>query len=265
MKKAYLAGALGVMLMSSSCKTQKSPMEYFIGIDDVTTTIPVGDYEVKIEPTDELWITVNSSNPEATAMYNVPASNPAMRDDILGQTTPKQQTFTVDTEGNIFYPGVGKIHVAGMTVDQLRDYITKEVSKEVKDPIVLVQMINYRINIAGEVAHPGSIYVTSPRFSVLDAISQAGDLTQYGERNNVLLIREENGERKHIRLNLNSPDILSSPYFFMKQNDYIYVQPNNIRKDNSEYNQFNSYRLSVISTIVSGSASVISLIIALTR
>lgn len=265
MKKAYIAAALGVLLMSSSCKTQKSPMEYFIGIDDVTSAIPVGEYDVRIEPSDELWITVNSSNAEATARYNVPASNPAMRDDILGQNNPKQQTFTVDSEGTIYYPGIGKIHVAGMTVDELRDFITKEVSKEVKDPIVLVQMINYRVNVAGEVVRPGSIMVTSPRYSILDAITQAGDLTQYGERNNVLLIREENGERKHVRLDLNSPEILSSPYFFLKQNDYIYVQPNNIRKDNAEYNQFNSYRLSVVTTIVSASASVISLIIALTR
>lgn len=265
MKKVHFAAAVGVLLMASSCKTQKSPMEYFIGIDEVTSPISIGDYEVKIEPTDELWITVNSSNPEATARYNVPVSNPAMRDDILGQATPKQQTFTVDADGDIIYPGIGKIHVAGMTVDDLRDYITREVSKEVKDPLVLVQMINYRINVSGEVVRPGAIIVTSPRFSILDAIAQAGDLTQYGERNNVLLIREENGERKHIRLNLNSPEILSSPYFFMKQNDYVYVQPNNIRKDNSEYNQFNSYRLSVVSTVVSGSASIISLIIALTR
>lgn len=265
MKKAYIAAAVGFLMLSSSCKTQRSPMEYFIGIDEVTTPIAVGDYNVKIEPSDELWITVNSYNPEASARYNVPASNPAMRNDILGQSNPKQQTFTVDVDGDINYPGIGKIHVAGMTCEALRDFITKEVSKEVKDPVVLVQMINYRINVSGEVTRPGSIYVTSPRFSILDAIAQAGDLTQYGERNNVLLIREENGERKHIRLDLNSPEILSSPYFFMKQNDYIYVEPNNIRKDNSEYNQFNSYRLSVISTIVSGSASVISLIIALTR
>lgn len=265
MRKSHIAVAFGFLLMASSCSTQKSPMEYFIGIDEVSSPISIGNYEVKIEPGDELWITVNSSNPEATARYNVPASNPAMRDDILGQTSPKQQTFTVDVDGDITYPGIGKIHVTGMTIENLRDYIANEVSKEVKDPVVLVKIVNYRINVAGEVVTPGPILVTTPRFSILDAITQAGDLTQYGERNNVLLIREENGERKHIRLNLNSPEILSSPYFFMKQNDYVYVEPNNIRKENSEYNQNNSFKLSVVSTIVSGAASVISLIIALSR
>lgn len=249
----------------ASCKTEKSPMQYFIDIDEITQPIPTGDYSLTIKPADELYITVNSSNPEATAMYNMNATNPALRGDIVGTSNPKQQTFTVDPEGNINYPHLGVIHVEGMTVEELRDYITKRIEKEVEDPVVMVQLVSYRIIMLGEVNRPGYQYVSAPRYSILDAIAQAGDLNQYGERNNILLIREENGERKHVRLSLNSADLLSSPYFYLKQNDIIYVQPNNIRQDNSEYNQFNQYRLSVISTIVTASISIVSLIIAFTR
>ena len=107
------------------------------------------------------------------------------------------------------------------------------------------------------------VNVTRERFSVLDALSSAGDLTEYGERSNVLLVREENGKRTAHRINLNSSDILTSPYFYVQQNDYIYVTPNKIRQDNSKYNQNNAFKLSVISTIVSACSVVASLVIAL--
>ena len=102
------------------------------------------------------------------------------------------------------------------------------------------------------------------RYSILDALSDAGDLTEYGERSNVLLVREENGERKFIHLDLNSSETLTSPYFFLKQNDYIYVEPNKVRQANSKYNQNNSFKLTVISTVVSAASVIASLVIALT-
>lgn len=110
---------------------------------------------------------------------------------------------------------------------------------------------------------PGRIPVTTDRYSLLDALTAAGDLTPYGKRDNVLLIREENGVRKSVRLNLNDAATLQSPYFFLKQNDYIYVEPTDVRRHNAEYNQNNAFKLSVVSTIVSGCSVVASLIIAL--
>lgn len=99
---------------------------------------------------------------------------------------------------------------------------------------------------------------------MLDALADAGDLTEYGERSNVLLVREENGERKFVHLDLNSSDLLTSPYFYLKQNDYIYVEPNEVRQANSKYNQNNSFKLTVVSTIVSAASVIASLVIALT-
>lgn len=139
----------------------------------------------------------------------------------------------------------------------------KKVSETVEDPYVKVQLVNFKVNVLGEVARPGTIEVDTERYSLLDALAAAGDLTPYGERENILLIREENGQKHFHHLNLNDAATLSSPYFYLQQNDVIYVEPNKIRHDNSKYNQNNSYKLSVVSAVVSAVSVVASLCIAL--
>lgn len=151
-----------------------------------------------------------------------------------------------------------------MNVEQLQADITSKISKDVEDPIVIVELVNFQVNVAGEVLNPGIVPVTRNRFSILDALSAVGDMTPYGERSNVLLIREENGKKNYVHLDLNSSDILDSPYYYLKQNDYIYVEPNKVRQANSKYNQDNAFKLSVISTVVSASSVIASLVIALT-
>ena len=150
-----------------------------------------------------------------------------------------------------------------MTTQQLTADLVDRISAEVADPMVRVELVNFRVNILGEVARPGSFNVDRERYSVLDALADAGDLTPYGERSNVLLIREENGKRVCHSLDLNDSKLLESPYFYLKQNDAIVVQPNKIRQDNSKYNQNNAYKLSVISTVVSACSIIASLVIAL--
>ena len=172
-------------------------------------------------------------------------------------------TYLVDSKGDITMPVLGTLHVGGLTTEQIQQLVTEKVSIDVDNPTVIVKMVNFHVNVAGEVRTPGVVNVTRERFSVLDALSSAGDLTEYGERSNVLLVREENGKRTAHRINLNSSDILTSPYFYVQQNDYIYVTPNKIRQDNSKYNQNNAFKLSVISTIVSACSVVASLVIAL--
>lgn len=263
-RNLLIAGAAIVAL--ASCSTSKRyPLPYFMDIDQVAQGLPLDDYIVKIEPSDELFITINSVDPAATAGYNLPVSNPATISGLTSYSNPQQQTFIVDSNGYIEMPILGKIKVEGITTEELAAHLEDLVSKDVKDPVVRVELMNFKVNVAGEVARPGSINVHSPRFSVLDAISAAGDLTVFGERDNVLVIREENGKRYYERINLNSAEALNSPFFYLKQNDYVYVTPNGIRQDNSKYNQNNAYKLSVISTVV-GTASVIaSLIIAFAK
>lgn len=248
-----------------SCSTQKTSLPYFVNLSEtVTEPVTVGEFAPKVEPDDELLIVVTSVEPAATALYNLPFTNPALRDDVYKSTTPQQQTYIVDSEGNINFPVLGKVHVEGETVEQIQHKLTELISKDVEDPLVTVSLINFRVVIAGEVHSPRSVRVYRSRYSLLDALADAGDLTEYGERSNVLLVREENGERKFIRFDLNSAETLTSPYFFLKQNDYIYVQPNQIRQENSKYNQNNAYKLTVTSTVVSAASVIASLIIALT-
>lgn len=257
--------ALSAAAMMASCSTQRSPLPYFQDIDNAPAVVlDATAYQPLIEPTDELYVLITSSTPSATGDFNLPVSNPATASDLTRATTPQQLTYIVSPSGDIDIPQLGNVHVAGMTTTAAQEKIKSLVEKFVDNPTVVVRLQNFVVNVAGEVRSPGRKYIDRERFTVLDALSAAGDLTEFGERNNVLLIREENGQRVAHRLNLNSADLLSSPYFYVRQNDYIYVEPNAIREDNSKYNSNNAYKISVVSTIVSGVSVIASLVIALT-
>ena len=153
--------------------------------------------------------------------------------------------------------------MAGKSTQELTKELTDRISKDVENPVVRVQLVNFRINVLGEVKNPGAISVGRERYSILDALADAGDMTEYGERGNVLLIREVDGKRIFQRMNLNNSEVLSSPFFYLQQNDVVYVEPNEIRRENAKYNQNNSYKISVVSTIVSACSVIASLVIAL--
>lgn len=248
----------------ASCSKSTTQLPYFQDLTAKQGELPLNNYLQPIKPDDELYISVTSTSPEATAMYNVPTSNPAVKSTLPNVMTPTVQTYIVNSEGNILFPELGTIHVEGMTTEGLQKYLTEMISKDVDNPMVKVELINFQVNVGGEVQNPKTIPVTRSRFSILDALSAAGDLTPYGERSNVLIIRENGGKREFARLDLNSSDLLTSPYYYLQQNDYIYVEPNSIRQANSKYNQDNAFKLSVISTIVSASSVIASLVIALT-
>ena len=256
--------ALALCLGLASCSTQKSNLPYF---EDIITVeqgeLPQMPYTAKIQPDDELFISITSEQPLATAAYNVPFSNPAKADQFTQNTAPRILTYRVDSKGDIDMPVLGKVHVAGMTVEQLRNYLVEKVSKDVADPMVTVSLVNFTVSVAGEVKTPMIVRVDGNRITVLEALAAAGDLTEYGERSNVLVVREVEGKREYAHLDLNSSETLLSPYYYLQPNDYVYVSPNNIRQANSKYNQNNAFKLSVISTIVSACSVVASLIIAL--
>lgn len=263
MKHFSMCIATFLAIALCSCSSSKSSLTYFEDIkESVSGEFDASKYLIKIEPNDELFITVTSTYPEASAIYNLPLANPAERLQILSVTNPQQQTYIVNADGKISFPVLGDIQVAGLTTTQIKENLTKLIAADVEDPSVRVELVNFRINVLGEVKAPGAIKATSERYSILDALADAGDLTEYGERSNILLIREENGKITYHRLNLNDTSVLTSPYFYLKQNDAIYIEPNSIRKANSKYNQNNSFKISVISTIVSACSVIASLVIA---
>ena len=177
---------------------------------------------------------------------------------------PKQLTYIVDSKGDIIMPELGKVHVAGLTVEQLQNQLTASISRWVENPQVNVRLLSFDIYVLGEVNRPGRINTTDNTLNILDAISAAGDLTQYGLRDRVMLIRNEGNKQKRVILDLGSADLLTSEYFYLRPGDYIYVTPNQVKEDNAKYDSNKAYNLSKISTIVSAASVIASLVIALT-
>lgn len=265
MKKYYsiiVAGLLSLTLFS--CKTQQVKLTYFDNASE-GTVLGSNDYEILIAPDDELMITISSLVPAATGPYNLPITNYTKNELLPGQNTQLQySTYLVDTKGDIDMPILGKVHVAGFTTNQIKENLRDLVSKSVESPVVTVKLVNFKVNVIGEVNAPGAYTVNRERYSVLDALAAAGDLSIYGLRDQVYIIREENGAKTFHHLDITDANIVSSPYFYLRQNDVVYVAPNKVRIENSKYNQNNAYKLSVISTIVSAASVIASLVIALT-
>jgi len=222
----------------SSCYNTKN-VAYFQDLTDTSkiyTQAIKGSYEVHIQPDDIIEIIVNSINPEATAVFNLGNSTPVA--DIVSPSSASNAIVTtdsrsaalrgymVDKNGVIDFPVLGKLYIQNFTINQVKDTIEKKLDTYLKNPIVNARILNYKITVLGEVKNPATYTLPSQRISVIDAIGMAGDLTIYGKRENVLLIREENGERKFVRLNLNGSALFQSPYYYLKQNDVVYVEPN---------------------------------------
>jgi polysaccharide biosynthesis/export protein len=171
-----------------------------------------------IKPNDILQISVQTIDPSATAMMGTQSAAPA-----TGQGNVSG--YMVDQSGEIELPLAGRIKVGGLTTSQARDAIAKRASQYYKNPVVNVRFSNFTITVLGEVGKPGQITVPSEKISVLDAIGLAGDLRVTGRRNDILLIREENGKKVFFRYDLNKEDMFHGPYFYLRQHDILYVGP----------------------------------------
>ncbi len=269
MKKILLM--LVAVVILSSCSTKK--LAYFTDISEMPAgSITAGHPGLKIKPGDELFITVTSEVPEATVAYNLPLSNPGsmtgkmeIGSDVAIMTSQvKQQTYIVDRQGDISFPVLGRIHVEGMTTGQLTAELTNRISQNVDDPYVRVELINFRVKVLGDVTKPDSYDVKGETMTVLDALAMAGDMTPYGRRDNVLVIRQNGDQTTYERLDLRDSKAITSPYFYLQQNDVVYVEPSKGRLSQAD-SQNNAYKINVISAIVSGVSVISSLIIAITR
>jgi polysaccharide export outer membrane protein len=164
----------------------------------------------------------------------------------------------VDNEGNITFPLLGKIHVAGSTISGMTDSLTNLVKPLVADAIVSIRLLNFKITVLGEVLKPGSMSIPNERVTILDAIGLAGDLTVFGRRDNIKIIREVNGKREMGMLDLKNGDIFNSPYYYLRQNDIIYVEMNNRKMGNAD--QTNVRTISIVLASITAVALIISTI-----
>lgn len=253
-------------MMYSSCNTSKQSLTYFNDLTAMESAVMKQiEQPVIIRPDDELLITVSSVTPSVTAEYNAPLVNPALASNLNVNTQPQLQTYIVNSSGDITMPVLGKIHVEGLTTDQLTDDLYERISKNVKDPYVRVELMNFSVNVLGEVRTPGQKIkpVGLDSFNVLEALAASGDMTEFSDRSNVIVLRKENGEITSHRLDLNDSRSMESPYFYLQQQDVIIVPPSQSRQSNARYDTNNSFKIQVVSTIVSALSVVASLVIAL--
>lgn len=211
-------------------------------------------YDAKIMPKDLLTITVNTSDPEAAAPFNLVVQSPinVARTSNLTQQ-PSLQQYLVNNDGFIDFPVLGRLQVGGLTKNEAENLIREKLGDYLREtPIVTVRMSNYKIAVLGEVAHPGMFTVNNEKVNIFEALAMAGDLTVWGLRNNVKLIREDaTGKREIINLNLNNAEIVTCPYYYLQQNDILYVSPNKTKAKNSDIGQSTSLWFSATSILVS--------------
>ena len=220
-------------------------------------------YSLKIKPDDELKINISSVVPVATSQYNLPAVNYIGRSDTQISNSGTISTYTVSESGHIVIPSIGKIKVSGLTPEEVSDLIKEKISETVTDPIVKVDLKNFHVIVLGSVSSPGTKSFSGQRCSIFDAIGAAGDITLHGRKDNVVLMRECNGNiEKHV-LDLTDASILESPYYYLQQNDILMIDATDVSKENSTYNTMNSFKLQTTSTIVSAASVIASLLIAL--
>ncbi len=253
-KKVMWSGVLGIaLLMVSSCKTP-SNISYFQDFyNNPDTVVNLQNKVITIKPTDKLYIGVKSKDQQISQLFNLTGGNSSSSSNV----SKDAYYYTVDGKGNIDFPVLGTVHVANLSREQVAEKIKKALIEAslVKDPVVTVGLSNLHYSVMGEVNHPGQFAIEDEKVTILDAISNAGDLTITGVRDDVMVLRQENGHQKIYKINLCSgKDVFSSPVYYLQQNDVVYVSPNDTKKRTSTVNgntiQSTGFWLSVSSLAV---------------
>jgi polysaccharide export outer membrane protein len=229
--------------------------------------MPVPDPVIKVG--DVLMITVNATNPESALPFNLPLvpAGETARSYGVGNGSYLSyglgmQNFLVDIEGNIVYPVIGKLQVAGMTKTKLAEKIKSEIFPRyiTEEPIILVRYGNFKISVLGEVLRAGSFVIDNEKVSILEALALAGDMTIYGRRESVLLVREKPGFRESVRIDLRDKNLANSPYFYLQQGDVIYVEPNDSKARSSKISSAETLSISIVGTLISLTTLLINII-----
>ena len=235
MKNIFLYFITAILFFTQTSCVSNRRLTYFKGLSDTTFTLANTNFEPTIQKGDIIYIGVTSANPIEAAIFNSNNSILSMGagvTQIPSNVTPGQ---LITDDGIIKIPQVGQLTAIGKTTKQLANEIQVAISPFLKDPLVTIRFLNFRVTVLGEVLKPSVINVTNERISILEAIGQAGDLTPYGIRENVLLIRDSLGTQQVHRFSLLDKSIFSKPYYFLKPNDIIYVEANNIKGLNTGF------------------------------
>ncbi len=242
---------------------------YFQDLSQNTALQLVEPKPIRLMPEDKVTIIVNSKDPQITALFNLPYTTRTLGGSSSSMANSQGVSgYTLDANGNIDFPILGTIHVAGMTRTEMAAHIKEALIAKnlVKDPVVTVEFMNLTYQVLGEVKTPGRYSIDKDRTTLLDALSRAGDLTIYGKRDKVVVQREEGNEMKAYVVNLNSAqEVFNSPVYYLRQNDIVYVEPNDVRARQSTVNGNNVRSTSFWMSLASLLTSVTSTIVVLTK
>lgn len=265
--KSSIYGLLAacVLIVSASCsRNTYKKINYLQDIDTQTTVSVKENQGILVQPKDQISVVVSHRNPELAIMFNLPVAN-IMAGSESSQGQQRLQGYNVDSNGEIDFPVLGKIHVAGRNRWQVAELIKDEIQSRnlLKDPIVTVDFMNFKISVLGDVAHPGTFNIVGDKVTILEAIGMAGDLNITGRRDNIRVIRQANGKRTVYVLDIRNSDIFSSPAFYLCQNDVVIVTPNEVRAGQSTINENNlkstSFWVSIGSLLLSMASIIINL------
>jgi polysaccharide export outer membrane protein len=212
-----------------SCASKKDVL-YLQNIDQINSNQGSLSYEPKLQNDDLLSIIVAADQPELTVPFNLPQIQGNYK---INQNQDGIKTYLIDIDGNIVFPVIGKVKLAGLTRSQAVRMLEEKIKEYITNPSVNLRILNYKFSVIGEVNKPGTFKIESERVTLLEALSQAGDLTIYGNRSNILIIREVDGKKEYNRVDIKKADFINSPFYYLVQNDVVVVEPNKTRVNSS--------------------------------
>ncbi|CVK15531.1 MAG: polysaccharide biosynthesis/export family protein [Apibacter sp.] len=233
-----------------SCASKKN-LYYFQGNETVLNE--VYKYTPTLKPDDLLIITISALDMESTLPFNQqsPYNVSSSGSESITSTNPRLKTYLIDENGEIDFPVLGKLKLGGLTRSQAMDFMKDKLRVYIKDPSVNIHISNFRITVLGEVAKPGTYTLSNEKITILEALGLAGDLTIYGKRKDIMVIRDKDGDKTFTHVDLTTNDIFKSPVYYLSQNDIIYVHPNGAKTNSSAYSATNSIFISLAGIILS--------------
>lgn len=238
------------VLLLFSCKP-RAELVYYQNIDSLASSEHPNSYEIKIQPDDLLMIVVSADDPETAIPFNLSSiSVPSAYNMMATRGQETMQSYLVDAAGTIDFPVLGKLKVGGLSRSELMQLLESKIAKYIKNPIINIRLTNFKVSVQGEVTMPGTYPVTSDRVTLIEAISMAKDLTIYGKRDNILIIREINGVKSYNRVDITKADFIHSPFYYLAQNDVVYVEPNKTKINGAAVGANTGVIISVTSLLI---------------
>ena len=231
------------LVLLGSCASKKD-LVYYQDIDTVVGQEKLNSYEIKIQPDDLLQISVFAEDPEIAKAFSLNVSSETVAGTAAGSV------YLVDAYGFIDFPTLGKLKVSGLSRTDVLDLLNSRVSQYIKKPIISLRITNFKVSVQGEVNTPGSFPITSERVTLIEALSLAGDLSVFGKRNNILIIREIDGVKSYNRVDITKAGFMNTPFYYLAQNDVVYVEPNQNKLNGSAVNPNIGLVFSVLSILI---------------